>query len=111
MNIALNDGRTIPQLGLGLWQTPGGAAAEIVAAAYAAGYRHFDTAAMYGNETGVGQGLVGANRAEVFVTTKVWNDAQGYDSTLRAARDSLKRLRLNYVDLYLVHWPAPRRGL
>ena len=113
MQIALNDGHTIPQLGLGLWQTPNAAAADIVAAALHAGYRHLDTAAIYGNETGVGQGLAAAPtpRADVFVTTKLWNDAQGYDSTLRAARESLQRLRLDYVDLYLVHWPAPRRGL
>jgi 2,5-diketo-D-gluconate reductase A len=111
--ITLNDGRAIPQLGLGLWQTPAGETAQIVAAALAAGYRHLDTAAVYGNETGVGQGLAASSvpRADVFVTTKVWNDAQGFDATLRAARDSLKRLKLDYVDLYLIHWPAPRRGL
>jgi len=113
VEVTLNDGRAIPQLGLGLWQTPAGLAAGIVAAALAAGYRHLDTAAVYGNEAGVGQGLAeaGVARQQVFVTTKVWNDAQGYESTLRAARDSLKRLRLDYLDLYLVHWPAPRRGL
>jgi 2,5-diketo-D-gluconate reductase A len=111
MEVTLNDGAKIPQLGLGLWQTPSAATADIVAAAYAAGYRHFDTAAMYGNEAGVGQGLMGVERAGVFVTTKVWNDAQGYDSTLRAAGESLKRLQLATVDLYLVHWPAPRRNL
>jgi 2,5-diketo-D-gluconate reductase A len=111
MQVTLNDGRAIPQLGLGLWQTPNAAAADIVAAAYGVGYRHFDTASAYGNEAGVGRGLAGAARAEVFVTTKLWNDAQGYDTTLRAAQESLARLRLDHVDLYLVHWPAPRRGL
>jgi len=113
MQITLNDGREIPQLGLGLWQTPAAGAADIVAVALKTGYRHLDTAAIYGNEAGVGLGLVnsGLPRQEVFVTTKVWNDAQGYDSTLRAARESLRTLRLDYVDLYLVHWPAPRRGL
>ncbi len=111
MNITLNDGRVIPQLGLGVWQTPAAATADIVAAAIQAGYRHLDTAAIYGNEAGVGQGLAGAARPDVFVTTKVWNDAQGYNSALRAARDSLNRLKLDYIDLYLVHWPAPRRGL
>ena len=106
MQLTLNDGRAIPQLGLGLWQTAN--AADIVAAALPIGYRHFDTAAIYGNEAGVGQGLQGARREGIFVTTKVWNDAQGFDSTLKACKDSLKRLGLDYVDLYLVHWPAPR---
>ena len=113
MRVALNDGRTIPQLGLGLWQTPAGGAADIVAAALATGYRHVDTAALYANEAGVGEGIArsGLPREDVFVTTKVWNDSQGFDATLRAARDSLEKLRLDHVDLYLVHWPAPRRGL
>ncbi len=113
MKIALNDGRSIPQLGLGLWQTPSGATAEIVAAALNAGYRHLDTAAAYGNEEGVGQGIAdsGIPRDDIFVTTKLWNDSQGYDATLRAAEQSLKRLKLAHVDLYLIHWPAPRRGL
>jgi 2,5-diketo-D-gluconate reductase A len=106
VRMKLNDGRTIPQLGLGFWQTSN--AAEIVAAALQTGYRHFDTAAIYGNEAGVGQGLARARRDDIFVTTKVWNDAQGYESTLKACRESLKRLSLDYVDLYLVHWPAPR---
>jgi 2,5-diketo-D-gluconate reductase A len=109
--IKLNDGREIPQLGLGLWQTGAGEAAEVVSAAWQAGYRHFDTAAIYGNEAGVGQGLADAPREEVFVTTKVWNDAQGFDATLRAARESLKKLGMDYVDLYLIHWPTPRREL
>jgi 2,5-diketo-D-gluconate reductase A len=113
MKITLNDGRAIPQLGLGLWQTPAGATADIVAGALKAGYRHLDTAAIYGNEAGVGQGLAkgGVAREDIFVATKVWNDAQGFDATLRAAQESLNRLKLDYVDLYLVHWPAPRRGL
>ncbi len=111
MKISLNDGLDIPQLGLGLWQTSAHEAAEVVAAARETGYRHFDTAAMYGNEDGVGQGLAGAPREDVFVTTKVWNDAQGFDATMRAARASLRELRLDHVDLYLIHWPAPRRGL
>jgi 2,5-diketo-D-gluconate reductase A len=107
----LNDGLDIPQLGLGLWQTSDAEAAGVVAAALETGYRHFDTAAMYGNEAGVGQGLARAARADVFVTTKVWNESQGFDATLRAARTSLDKLRLDYVDLYLIHWPSPRRGL
>ena len=108
MHIDLNDGRKIPQLGLGLWQTPNDSAAQIVVAALATGYRHFDTASVYGNEAGVGRGLAGVAREDVFVTTKVWNDAQGFDTTLRACAESLKRLNLGCVDLYLVHWPAPR---
>ena len=113
MNITLNDGRAIPQLGLGVFQTPPDVTADIVAAALQTGYRHIDTAAIYRNEDGVGQALAqpGLPRDEVFVTTKLWNDAQGYDSTLRAASESLKRLKLEYVDLYLIHWPSPRRGL
>jgi 2,5-diketo-D-gluconate reductase A len=111
--ILLNDGVEIPQLGLGLWQTGADEAAEVVVAALQTGYRHLDTAAIYGNEEGVGQGVArsGLARDEVFVTTKVWNDSQGFDATLRAARESLDKLRLAYVDLYLVHWPAPGTGL
>jgi len=109
--IKLNDGFESPQLGLGLWQTGASEAAEVVRAALETGYRHFDTATVYGNEEGVGQGLSVAPREDIFVTTKVWNDAQGFDATLRAARESLKKLRLDYLDLYLIHWPAPRRGL
>ncbi len=109
--LRLNDGRQIPQLGLGLWQTGAGEAAEVVRSALATGYRHFDTAAIYGNEQGVGQGLKGAPRADIFVTTKLWNDAQGFDTTLRAAEESLNKLGLDHVDLYLIHWPTPRRGL
>ena len=109
----LNDGREIPQLGLGVWQTPPAETAAIVETAIRVGYRHIDTAAIYGNEAGVGQGVraSGVAREDVFVTTKLWNDAQGYDKALRAAQESLKRLGLDYFDLYLVHWPAPRRGL
>lgn len=111
--IRLNDGVEIPQLGLGLWQTGAGEAADVVEAALQTGYRHLDTAAMYGNEDGVGRGIAraGLPRSDVFVTTKVWNDAQGFDTTLRAARESLDKLRLEYVDLYLIHWPSPARGL
>jgi 2,5-diketo-D-gluconate reductase A len=113
MKLTLNDGRAIPQLGLGLFQTPSGVAKGVVTAALETGYRHLDTAAIYGNEAEVGQGVAtsGVARSDVFVTTKLWNDSQGFDTTLHACRDSLKRLGLDYVDLYLVHWPAPRRGL
>lgn len=111
--IQLSDGHSIPQVGLGVWQTPNDVAVTAVQAALAAGYRHVDTAAIYGNEEGVGQGLraAGLPRNDVFVTTKVWNDEQGYDSTLRAVDASLKRLQLEQVDLCLIHWPSPHRGL
>ena len=109
--IPFNDGRSIPQIGLGVWRTPEETAAEVVAHAIRAGYRHVDTAKVYGNEAGVGAGIrdSGVPRAEVFLTTKVWNDDQGYDATLRAFEASLGRLGLDYADLYLIHWPAPRQ--
>lgn len=110
-SLTLNDGNTMPQLGLGTWQTPEDEAAAIVVAALKTGYRLIDTAAIYGNEAAVGQGLrqAGLAREQIFVTTKLWNDAQGYDEALRAFDDSLKRLQLDTVDLYLIHWPAPRK--
>ena len=111
--IELNDGYRIPQVGLGVWQTPNDVAVEAVRTALEAGYRHVDTAAIYGNEEGVGEGLraAGLPRNEVFVTTKVWNEEQGYDQALRATRESLRRLGLEQVDLLLIHWPSPWRGL
>ncbi len=107
--LTLNDGRTMPQLGLGVWQVSDEQASEVVRFALESGYRAVDTAAIYRNEAGVGEGIrnAGVARAEVFVTTKVWNSDQGFDETLRAAEDSLKRLKMDYVDLYLIHWPAP----
>ncbi|PTL76972.1 aldo/keto reductase [Vitiosangium sp. GDMCC 1.1324] len=112
-SIQLNDGRSIPQVGLGVWQASNEQAALAVRTALEAGYRHVDTAAIYDNEKGVGEGLraSGVKREEVFVTTKLWNNAQGGDSALTAFDQSLKRLGLDYVDLYLIHWPAPRKGL
>ncbi|MBL0374946.1 aldo/keto reductase [Rhizobium sp. KVB221] len=111
--ITLNDGHKIPQVGLGVWQTPNDTAVTAVKAALEAGYRHIDTAAIYGNEEGVGEGMraSGVLRDDIFLTTKIWNDAQGYDSTLKAAEQSLKRLGTDYVDLLLIHWPSPHRGL
>lgn len=111
--VTLNDGRAMPQLGLGVWQTPQDVAAEVVKTAIEAGYRSVDTAAIYGNERGVGEGLKagGVDRDELFVTTKVWNENQGFDTTLTAFDKSLGRLGLESVDLYLIHWPAPKKGL
>ena len=106
-DVTLNDGRAMPQLGLGVWQTPADDAAGVVKAAVAAGYRAVDTASAYKNEEGVGDGLKGR---DVFLTTKLWNDDQGYDEALRAFDASTKRLGRDDVDLYLIHWPAPKKG-
>ena len=111
--VEFSDGNHIPQLGLGVWQTANDTAGEVVRKALESGYRHIDTAAIYENEEGVGDGIrmSGVDRKDIFVTTKLWNDRQGRDNTLRAFDASLKRLGLEYVDLYLIHWPAPRKGL
>jgi diketogulonate reductase-like aldo/keto reductase len=105
----LSNGVVMPRLGLGVFRIPEGEAVEqAVAYAFQVGYRHIDTARSYGNEAGVGQAVreSGLPREQVFVTTKVWNDQQGYDSTLKAYEASLARLGLDYADLYLVHWPV-----
>ncbi|MFJ6738618.1 aldo/keto reductase [Streptomyces sp. NPDC091279] len=109
--ITLNNGVEMPQLGFGVWQVPDDEAERAVATALDAGYRSIDTAAIYGNEKGTGRGIAasGLAREDVFVTTKLWNSEQGYDSTLRAFDVSLGKLGLDYVDLYLIHWPAPDR--
>lgn len=109
--ITLNNGSVMPQLGFGVWQVPDDEATSAVTTAIEAGYRSIDTAAIYENERGTGQGLAssGVPREELFVTTKLWNAEQGYDSTLRAFDASLDRLRLDYVDLYLIHWPVPEK--
>ncbi|WP_135447590.1 aldo/keto reductase [Tabrizicola caldifontis] len=109
--LRLNDGHYIPRLGLGIWQVPAAATAETVATALRLGYRLVDGAAIYGNEEGLGEGVrqSGLPRDEVFVTTKVWNDDQGYDSTLRAVEASLARLGMERVELCLIHWPCPAR--
>ncbi len=111
--INFNDGHSIPQVGLGVWQTPDDVAVTAVKTAIDGGYRHIDTAAIYENEKGVGEGIRAANidRSDLFVTTKLWNADQGYNSALKAADESLKRLGLDYVDLYLIHWPAPKKEL
>jgi diketogulonate reductase-like aldo/keto reductase len=112
--LPLNNGARVPQLGLGVWQTPRGPATrDAVGAALRVGYRHVDTARIYGNEADVGAAVRASDvpREEIFVTTKLWNDDQGYDSALRAFDESLRRLGLDHVDLYLIHWPVPRRRL
>ncbi|SHJ19107.1 Aldo/keto reductase [Nocardiopsis flavescens] len=111
--LTLNNGLRIPQLGLGLWQVPDDQAVEVVTAALEAGYRSIDTAAAYGNERGVGEALrrSGVDRDDLFVTSKLANSAQGYDSTLRAFDATLDRLGLETLDLYLIHWPLPGRDL
>ncbi|MFJ5934245.1 aldo/keto reductase [Streptomyces sp. NPDC093071] len=111
--VALNDGTEIPQLGFGVFQVPDDETTTAVAHALDAGYRSIDTAAVYGNEAGVGRALAdsGIARDELYVTTKLWNADQGYDATLRAFDDSLAKLGLDHVDLYLIHWPTPARDL
>lgn len=106
------DGNTIDQLGYGVWQVADEEAEVAVGKALKAGYRHIDTAKIYGNEAGVGRAVAASSiaREELFITTKVWNADQGYDKTIAAADASLERLGLEYVDLYLIHWLQPKRG-
>lgn len=109
--IELADGSRMPRLGLGTYKSAAGTEVqESVEAALRHGYRSIDTASLYGNEEGVGAGIraSGVPRDDIFLTTKVWNDEQGHDSTLRACEASLSRLGTDYVDLYLVHWPIRR---
>lgn len=107
--LSLNQGGAIPQLGYGVFKVDPAEADNAVGLALDAGYRSIDTATIYRNETGVGAAIArcGIERDALFVTTKLWNDDQGYDSALRACDESLKRLGLDYVDLYLIHWPKP----
>lgn len=109
--LTLNDGAEIPQLGFGTFRIPPEDAERVVLAALEAGYRHIDTAAIYGNEEGIGRAIAasGIPRDELYITTKVWNSDQGRDSTLRACDASLRRLGLETIDLYLIHWPVPAR--
>lgn len=111
-SLTLNNGVEMPQLGFGVWQVPDDEAANAVGTAIQAGYRSIDTAAIYENETGTGKAIAasGVPRDELFVTTKLWNSEHGYDSTLRAFDDSLAKLGVDYVDLYLIHWPVPAKG-
>ena len=109
--IRLNDGHSIPQLGFGVFKVDPKQTERIVTEALEVGYRHFDTARIYGNEAGVGRAIAasGIPREELFVTTKLWNDDQGTQSVFDAFDASLERLGLEYVDLYLIHWPTPTK--
>jgi len=111
--IELNNGVSIPQLGLGVWQAQGAQAYDAIRVALELGYRHIDTARIYGNEPEVARAIKdsGIPREEIFVTTKLWNDNQGYEKALRAFDVSLERLELDYLDLYLIHWPVPEKRL
>ncbi|GAA1837462.1 aldo/keto reductase [Agromyces salentinus] len=109
--VQLNDGFSIPQLGFGVFKVDPGETERIVSDALEVGYRHLDTARIYGNEEGVGRAIAasGIPREELFITTKLWNDDQGTESVRTAFEASRERLGLEYVDLYLIHWPTPAR--
>lgn len=111
--VTLTDGTTIPQLGFGVFRVPDDQATPAVAAALDAGYRAIDTAAYYRNEPGTGAAIAacGIPREQLHITTKVWHTDLGYDTTLAALDTSLANLKLDYLDLYLIHWPVPRRNL
>ncbi|PLC54573.1 oxidoreductase [Pollutimonas nitritireducens] len=111
--VSFHDGRSAPQLGMGVWQVENDIASSIVKTAIDIGYRSIDTAAIYGNEAGVGRGIAESSvkREELFIATKLWNDRHGHDSTKVAFEESLEKLGLDYVDLYLIHWPVPKVGL
>ncbi len=108
-NLTLHDGIEIPQLGFGVFQVPPDDTQKVVEQALEVGYRHIDTAAAYGNEKGVGKAVAssGIPREDIFVTTKLWNSSQGFDSALETFDKSLGRLSMGHVDLYLIHWPVP----
>lgn len=112
-NVRLNNGIDMPQLGLGVWQVEPNVVESAVLAACESGYRAVDTAMIYNNEEGVGRAIAasGLPRSDLFITTKLWNTDQGRGSTMSAFEASLERLGLDYVDLYLIHWPKPRAGL
>ena len=110
--LTLNDGNTIPQFGYGVWQVDPDVAEEVVTKALETGYRHIDTAAGYENEGGVGRAVKesGVAREDLFITTKLANGDQGFDSAKKALEDSLQKLDMDYVDLYLIHWAKPTQG-
>ncbi|RXZ83008.1 aldo/keto reductase [Paenibacillaceae bacterium] len=107
--VTLNNGIKMPQLGFGVWQVSDDEATAAVATAFKVGYTSIDTAMIYKNEQGVGKAIAesSVSREDMFITTKVWNSDQGYNNTLRAFDESLERLGLDYIDLYLIHWPTP----
>lgn len=111
--IELNNGVTIPQLGFGVFQVPPEDTEDVVTEALDVGYRHIDTARAYRNEKGVAAAVEksGLDRDDVFITTKLWNNSHGTDATFKAFEDSMERLGLDVLDLYLIHWPAPQQGL
>ncbi|MCW2805146.1 MAG: 2,5-diketo-D-gluconate reductase [Propionibacteriaceae bacterium] len=110
--VTLNDGARIPQLGFGVWQVSTEDIIPAVSKALEVGYRHIDTAAIYGNEEGVGRAIAdsGIPREELYVTTKLWNANHRHDAAIAAAQESLDKLGLDYVDLYLIHWPTPAKN-
>ncbi|OJU39892.1 MAG: 2,5-diketo-D-gluconic acid reductase [Microbacterium sp. 69-10] len=111
--ITLNNGIEMPQLGFGVFQVPDDETTAAVAEALRVSYRSIDTAAVYGNEAGVGRAIAesGIDRSDLFITSKVWNSDQGFDATLRAYDEALEKLGLEQLDLYLIHWPTPERDL
>lgn len=112
-HLSLHDGTSIPQLGFGVFLVPEEETQRAVELALEAGYRHIDTASIYGNEEGVGRAIAASNlpREELYITTKLWNDDQGKTTTRAALERSCERLGLDYVNLYLIHWPVPSRNL
>lgn len=110
--LTFSDGNTIPQLGFGVWQVQDDVAERVVTEAFEAGYRHIDTARIYGNEAGVGRAIKasGLSPEELFITTKIWNADHGYDNALRAFDASMERLGLDTLDLLLIHWLVPAKG-
>lgn len=107
--VTLNNGLDMPQLGFGVWKVPEEEVTDAVSSAIKAGYRSIDTAKVYGNEAGVGKAIKESNvpREDLFITTKLWNADQGYENTLKAFDESMEKLGLDYLDLYLIHWPTP----
>jgi 2,5-diketo-D-gluconate reductase A len=113
MKLTLNNGNTMEQLGLGVYKVAQDEAVNLMREAVEVGYRRIDTAALYDNEAEVGKGIreSGIDREDIFVTTKIWNDRQGYQESLKAIDESMKRLDLGYIDMLLIHWPSPTQDL